>query len=196
MGDRDKPKLGPGGLVLVVGPSGAGKDTLIAAARARLDPAAFVFPRRQITRPRDPDHEDHEEITEEEFERRVALGQHCLAWHAHGFGYIVPETVEDDIRAGRVVVVNVSRGVVTEAQARFAHVFPVLVTASTPVLAKRLAGRGRETAAAIAARLERAPHDALPFEPFQTVVNDGGLDDAVTAFLTALRDAAAVVHAG
>lgn len=61
-----------GRLVLVVGPSGAGKDTLIDYARSRLeaDPD-FHFARRVITRPPSVG-EDHESVDVEEFRSRVS----------------------------------------------------------------------------------------------------------------------------
>ena len=67
----------PGCLVLVVGPSGAGKDTLIRLARAALagDPR-YVFPRRLVTRPPSAD-EDNDQIDEAAFadlQAQAALG--------------------------------------------------------------------------------------------------------------------------
>ena len=61
-------KIVQGHLVLVVGPSGAGKDSVIAGARAALKgDAGVVFPRRFVTRLSNPDAEDHVSMSEMEF---------------------------------------------------------------------------------------------------------------------------------
>ena len=175
-------------LVVVVGPSGAGKDTLMDQARAALagDPG-FRFVRREITRAAGAGGEEHIPVSEAEFEARCAAGAYALWWRAHGLGYGIPADIAGDLAAGRVVVANISRGRIGEAAARF----PTLVleiTAPAEVLAARLSARGRETAADIAARLAREV--ALP-EGVRVVrvVNDGTPDEGARRVLAALREA-------
>jgi ribose 1,5-bisphosphokinase len=144
-----------GGLVLVVGPSGAGKDTLIALARARLgDAPAFVFPRRLVTRPPSA-HEDNDAVTEADFAACEAAGGFALSWRAHGLGYALPGSLAAALDAGRVAVCNVSRRVVEAARGRFPRVAVVAVTAPPAVLAARLAARGRAEDGDLGARLAR-----------------------------------------
>ncbi len=175
-------------LVLVVGPSGAGKDTLLDAARDRLagDPR-FHFARRAITRPASAGGEAHEALTEAEFAARQAAGGFALFWQAHGLSYGIPTEIAEHLALRRTVVANVSRAVIEPAAARFpARV--IEITAPAAILAARLGQRGREDAADIAARLARSV--ALPpTVDIQRVMNDASLEEGVGRFLAALSRA-------
>jgi ribose 1,5-bisphosphokinase len=148
--------IGPGRLVLVVGPSGAGKDTLIAGARtACRDDATIVFPRRVVTRPAST-FEDNDVMSKSAFEQAAVKGAFAFWWSAHGHHYGIPLAIDFDIEMGRTVVCNVSRTVVRAIRWRYAHVVAVLVTAPKDVLAKRLAARDRASDGGIVERLHRA----------------------------------------
>jgi phosphonate metabolism protein PhnN/1,5-bisphosphokinase (PRPP-forming) len=182
-------------LLLVVGPSGAGKDTLIDAARRQLAGDARVrFVRRDITRPREAGGEDHDAVDAETFSHRCDSGAYALHWRAHGLGYGIPADIAADLKAGRVVVASVSRSVVEQA----ARQFPVRVleiTAPPELLARRLAARGREAAADIASRLARSV--ALPkYADTVTIVNDGTREEGAARVLAELRRAMAAAAPG
>lgn len=182
-----------GTLFLVVGPSGAGKDTLIDGARAALaDDGGVVFARRTITRPTDAGGEDHEAATDAEFEARHMAGGFMLDWQAHGLKYGIPAACADVLAAGRHVIANVSRAVIGEAIARYSPVVVLEITASPAILAERLASRGRETEDDVRARLAREaariPEDAVT----TTILNDGTPEDGIAAFVEALKGRAAV----
>jgi ribose 1,5-bisphosphokinase len=169
-------------LILVVGPSGAGKDTLLGLARKALsDDPRFRFVRRVITRPADVGGEDHEAVTEAEFAQR----DYALQWRAHELSYGISLDIADSLARGQVVVANVSRGVIAESAARF-PVRVLVVTAPAATLAARLAQRGRETETDIAARLARDV--ALPNGvAVDTVVNDGTQDQGAARMIALLR---------
>jgi ribose 1,5-bisphosphokinase len=148
--------IGPGRLVLVVGPSGAGKDTLLGLAKiACTGDRNIVFPRRAVTREASQA-EDNEQLSPEAFRQGVARGEFATHWQAHGHHYGLPRAIEDDVREGRTVVVNVSRTVVDALRRAYADVVVIGVTAPPEILAERLAIRARGSDGKIEQRLGRA----------------------------------------
>lgn len=179
-----------GVFVCVVGPSGAGKDTLIDGARQELaSDGRFVFPRRIVTR-QSSSAEDHDTITAEAFAEIRAREGFALCWQAHGLGYGIPGDVIKTLHDDRVVVCNLSRAAIPDAQRRFGTVRVVLVTAPKAVLCERLLDRGRESAADVDARLEREAVKAQgPVD--LTIENTGNIRDHIAALIEFLRSQAA-----
>ncbi|MEI8146386.1 MAG: phosphonate metabolism protein/1,5-bisphosphokinase (PRPP-forming) PhnN [Alphaproteobacteria bacterium] len=181
-------RLGPGTLVLVVGPSGAGKDTVIAGARSSVaGDERYVFPRRVVTRPASAA-EDNIEVTPAMFASLAEKGAFALSWAAHDHHYGIPSAIDHVLAEGRVVVCNVSRAVIPAVRERYEDVRVVLITAPPEVLAARVAARGRSTDGAVEARVARAI-DA-PLHADLTVVNDGSVETAVDQFRVLLKSLA------
>ncbi|MGB8622244.1 MAG: phosphonate metabolism protein/1,5-bisphosphokinase (PRPP-forming) PhnN [Paracoccaceae bacterium] len=177
--------MADGRLFTVVGPSGAGKDTLLEAVDARCPDLHLV--RRVITRPAEAGGEVFDDVSEAEFLRRRAEGRFALWWRAHGLFYGIPATIDGVLARGGDVIFNGSRSVLQEAHARYPSLRVLHVTAPIPTLAARLAARGREQAPEIAARLERAGFALPEWLAVRAIRNDGALEHAVQAMLAELR---------
>jgi ribose 1,5-bisphosphokinase len=168
-------KIGPGRLVLVVGPSGAGKDTLLRLAHtACIEDSGIVFPRRIVTRASSAD-EDNIAVSPDEFRRARDHGDFAVSWEAHGHGYGLPRQIDEDIREGRAVVVNVSRTVIAALRNAYANVVVVAITAPPDVLAQRLAARARVSDGNVAERLTRSVDDSAA-QADVTILNTGSAD--------------------
>jgi ribose 1,5-bisphosphokinase len=171
-----------GRLVLVVGPSGAGKDSLIAAARDHfVGDERFVFVRRVVTR--DPNSfEDHICLSPDAFALEAKTGRFALQWSAHGLSYGLPIDIEEALAIGRVVVCNVSRSVVALARQRYGSgtVDVVYIDANPDIRRARIAGRGRETAAG--SRMEAGRDTVDPRACTLLVDNSGLFSEAAAVF--------------
>jgi len=163
-------------LIVVVGPSGAGKDSVLSAWRRRLPPdVAPSLVRRVITRAPDPQGEDHEPVGEAEFARLRVSDALVFWWQAHGLHYGVRHGALAPLAEGRWVVMNGSRGHLPALRRRAPRAHVVEITAPAHVLAERLVLRQREDAQAVAARLAR---DVAASGAALVVDNSGGLDAA------------------
>ena len=169
-------------IVAVVGPSGAGKDTLLSALAAAYPELVLV--RRVITRPTEAGGEDFEGVTPTEFAARKSQGDFVLDWQAHGLCYGI-EAAQIDL--AKAVFFNGSRGALLRARAVFPDIRVIVVTAPAEVLAERLAARGRESCAEITARLERSGYALPEGIAAQTVVNDGTVAQGVAALWALLQ---------
>lgn len=176
-----------GHLVAVVGPSGVGKDSVMAGLIAARPTMRLV--RRTITRAPGLGGEDYQAVTPDAFDAAARAGAFCIHWDAHGLRYGIPASVLEDVTAGLDCLANFSRA----ALQRAAEVFPTLIvlniTASSATLARRLAGRGRETEAEIAARLSQADKALPPGLNVVTIANDGALEHTIAQADAALQRA-------
>lgn len=166
-----------GTLIVVVGPSGVGKDSLMAVARQHFkDDTGIRFVQRVITRPAESGGEDHLAASANAFAAMKSEGAFAIDWEAHGLSYGVPISVLADLKGGATLVVNGSRSALSDFEAVFPKLTVVNVTARADVLAARLATRGRETAADIKARLNRTTEAPPAGAHVVTIDNSGALE--------------------
>lgn len=178
--------IGPGRLVLVVGPSGAGKDTLIGLARTALtNDGMIVFPRRVVTR-KPSAFEDNEQVSLEAFRRAQGQDEFAVHWEAHGHCYALRRAIDNDIRAGRTVVANISRTVIEAMRRAYAEVVVVSITAPPEILSQRLAARARASDGRVADRLTRAVDEAAAW-PDVTIMNVGSAAANAEALIEVIR---------
>jgi ribose 1,5-bisphosphokinase len=176
-----------GCLVLVVGPSGAGKDTLLNAARAAcVGDGTICFVRRGVTREASAA-EDHASFSEAGFAKALADGAFSFWWEAHGLKYSVPVSIEADLAAGLTVVCNVSRNIVAELRERYLQCCVVLITAPEDVRRARVAARERTSDGDPVKRATRVAPGVEELRPALVIDNTGTVEKGTAALLGFLR---------
>jgi len=172
-----------------MGPSGVGKDSLLRFAREALVPGEKIaFAHRYITRPPEPLTENHVALGDAEFETRVAAGLFAFHWSANGFRYGIGSEITSWQQAGFVVVVSGSRDHFLHLAPRPPEVVPVMVVTTSEALRRRLLARGRESSAAVTARLARAEAYVVDAPNLVTIDNSGPLEEGGAKLLALLRD--------
>ncbi|WP_319529308.1 phosphonate metabolism protein/1,5-bisphosphokinase (PRPP-forming) PhnN [uncultured Cohaesibacter sp.] len=180
-------KIKTGTLLLLVGPSGSGKDSLLNWAREKLkDDPRVLFVRRSITREKGDPSEDHQSMTVDAFQQADSRGEFVISWGAHGLFYGLPVSLLDHLQEGGVAVANGSRKTIPELRERFANLSVVNLTVKPDILARRLAARGRESEEEITERLQRTAklkQDSLFGDETRHIDNSGALKEAGSAFV-------------
>lgn len=180
-------------LIFVIGPSGAGKDSLLNCLRQDLaamtdttTPPALYFAKRTITRSHDQSNEDHEVVDSSNFELLIKSDAFAMHWFANGLHYGVRHQELAPMSERTWVMVNGSRAYLQEAKRHFPGLTVLFITAPVKVLRERLLSRGRENEQAIEARLSRLQDFAL--EPQDLCVSNGGsLADSVVTLKNLLQ---------
>ena len=107
-----------GKLIWLMGPSGSGKDSLLAELRLR-EQTQLLVAHRYITRDASAGSENHIALSEREFFTRAGQNLLALSWHANGLYYGVGIEIDLWLHAGFDVVVNGSRAHLPQARARY-----------------------------------------------------------------------------
>lgn len=182
----------PGRLIYLMGPSGAGKDSLIDAARQPLRALGCEVARRVITRSAESVGEEAQGVTVEEFECRKVRGDFALFWRANGLGYGIPVQIDAWLAQGQNVLVNGSRGHLPQARERYPDLIPIVLMVENDVLRRRLLRRGRESLSEIERRLQRNEQFAtaawLDEEQVVRLDNSGELAAALLRLLAILSE--------
>jgi ribose 1,5-bisphosphokinase len=187
LSDQAASAIGPGRLILVVGPSGAGKDTLLNLAKdSSAGDSSIVFARRVVTREASA-FENNEQISVEGFRQAQSQGAYAMHWEAHGHCYGLPRKIDDDIRAGRTVIANVSRTVIGAMRNVYEQVVVISITAPPQVLAERLAMRARSSDGQLEHRLGRKVGDTSATPDF-TILNVGSAEYHARQFMRIVKN--------
>ncbi len=173
-----------GTLFLVIGNSGSGKDSIISGAIKKYpdDLKKVHLTKRYITRP-PSEFEDNYTITEEKFKEMDEQGKFALKWHIYHLDYGVPIEIDDWLKDGHPVIVNVSRTIVDEARDLYEKIKVVFIEVPFDITMQRVKNRGREKGELLDERLVRAKkNQTFPGADF-IVDNSGELDNAINQFL-------------
>lgn len=184
-----------GVLLYVIGASGSGKDSLMSYARNYLaQDSSVVFAHRYITRPHDAGGENHIALSESEFDSRLERKLFPLHWQSHGMRYGIGSELNHWLAKGLTVVMNGSRAYLSEASRNYPELLPVLVEVSSEILRTRLSSRGRESAADIESRLQRA-HEftRLSHAKLLRFSNNAALSETGPAFVELIRSHTKVI---
>lgn len=181
-----------GQLIYLMGPSGAGKDSVIDHARASLAALGVIVAGRVITRSAEAVGEKAHSVSRQQFAMLKENGAFALDWQANGLSYGIPVEVDSWLAGGSSVLVNGSRAYLETAREKYPDLIPVLLTVSEDVLRTRLESRGREGRDEIAQRLARSQRLAAEISDGVYVLDNGSTLDAAMERLFEILGAAGI----
>ncbi len=176
-------------LIVLSGPSGCGKGTMVAEILKRGDCAVSVSATTRAPREGEADHVHYHFISREEFERRIA--EDGFLEHAQYVGnyYGTPRKEVEEMRAqGKHVILEIE--VQGAFQIREKCPDAILVFTIPPTLdelRRRLHKRGTETEEVIEQRVARAAEELPLAKQYDYIILNDDLQDAVDDFGAMIR---------
>jgi len=168
-------------IILIVGASGVGKDSLIKEAKKELK-EDYIFIRRYITRK--PDKSEKNFFLENNAFKLLKKNNYFISsWEAHGNFYgISNESIKK-----RMNIISISRSKINDFEKVFDNVFVINITLNKDELKNRLIKRGRETLEEIQKRLERN-YDKIEARNLINFENDKSFEESKEAFIKLLKE--------
>ncbi|KKK42077.1 hypothetical protein LCGC14_0882970 [marine sediment metagenome] len=178
----------PGFIFLLVGNSGSGKDSIISGVMSKYPSSLkkLYSPKRYITRP-PSEFEENISLIHEEFKDMQKKGSFALEWHIYGLNYGVSVEIEEWLKNGHPVIINVSRIIVEKAREKYKNIRVIFVEVPLDITIKRLKNRKRETDELLKERIDRARKNQKFPEADFIVDNSGDLDFAINQCLNYLE---------
>jgi ribose 1,5-bisphosphokinase len=173
-----------GTLFLVVGNSGSGKDSIISGSLKKYpkELKEIHVPNRVITRP-PSEFETNIYVSPDKFKQMAHQGKFALKWHIYGLDYGIPIEIDEYLKKGHSIIVNVSRTIIDDARSEYANLRVIFIKVPFEVTVQRIKQRDRESEEGLNERIKRAQvNQTLPKADF-IVDNSGNLEDAIEQFL-------------
>ncbi len=174
----------PGTLFLVVGNSGSGKDSIISGLIKEYPPnlKKIYAPKRYITR--EPSKfEENISISTQKFREMEKRDLFVLKWHIYELDYGISKEIDDFLKNGHPVMVNVSRTIVNEAREKYENIKVIFIEVPFEITYQRIKDRKRESEDLLKQRIERARLNQKFPEADFVIDNSGDLEDAINAIL-------------
>lgn len=178
-----------GKLIVLTGPSGVGKGTLLQSLRQR-HPELFlsISATTRQPRPGEVDQKDYYFVTRQEFEKLVQAGE-LLEWAEYAGNYYGTPfaPVEQQIQLGRLVILEIEVVGARKIHDTFPNALRIFILPpSLDELEQRLRSRGQDSEEAIAKRLSHAKSEIDAADEFDLQIVNDDLQNALLSIETAI----------
>ena len=169
-------------VIVVTGPSGAGKGTLLSELLRRLPQLEHsISATTRERRPGEKDGREYRFLDPEEFERRVQADEfleHVTYVSGKRYGTLRSE-LDRIAQKGRICVLELETEGALNVKRIVPGAFTIFISAPVAELDRRLTERATETSTEIGDRLELAHHQLEQAGEFDCVIENDTLDRAV-----------------
>ena len=186
-----------GNLIVISGPSGVGKSTLVKQARTQLPYLEFsVSCTTRAPRAGEVDGRDYFFLAEDEFEAKVQQGEFIeyAGVFAHRYGTLKSEVL-NRLRRGADVILDIDvqgarlirQAALLDEEIAHAAQFIMIVPPDIATLEARLSGRNSETPESLKLRLAGAKSELANFRLYDYLVVNDDLNTAAEELISLLK---------